>query len=259
MALSFNLFIAPNNLIPGGVGGISIIVYNLFGFDRSTFIFIVNVLLLIISYFFLGKEKTKTTIIGALLLPILIKITEHIDVWIQIDTTKILLLATLGAALYGIGIGLVFKAGFTTGGTDIVNQIIAKYGKTSMGKGMLITDGTIVLSSAIFFGLDSMLYSILILYLVSVIADYIVLGVSRNKMFYIITKKDKEIKKYVIDELHHGATIFKAYGGFKKKDENVIMTVIPTREFYNFTKGILEIDKNAMFIVTDSYEVYGGE
>lgn len=259
MAISFNLFISPNNLVPGGLGGVSVILNNLFGLDNSLVILTLNIFLLILSYYLLGKEKTKSTIFGALLLPLLIKLTQNINVWMRLDTSKILLLAVIGGALYGLGIGLVFKAGFTTGGTDIINQIISKYGKTSMGKSMLISDGTIVLCSAIFFGLNSMLYSILILNFISVISDRIVLGISSNKMFYIITNKEKDIKEYVINEMHHGATIFKATGGYKRKNENVIMTVIPTREYYDFTKGIHSIDKDALFIVTDSYELFGGE
>ena len=259
VAISYNLFIAPNKLVPGGVGGIAVILNNLFGFDNSLVILISNVFLLILSYFLLGKEKTKSTILGTILFPLFVKLTENINVWIQLDTSKILLTAIVGGALYGIGAGLVFKAGFTTGGTDIVNQIISKYGKTSMGKSMLMSDGIIVLCSAIFFGLNSMLYSILILYFISIISDRIVLGISSNKMFYIVTNKDKDIKDYVINEFHHGATLFKASGGYKRKNENIIMTVIPTREYYEFTKGIHKIDKDAFFIVTDSYEVFGGE
>lgn len=259
MAFSFNLFIAPNNLVPGGLGGISVILNSLFGLDNSLVILTLNMFLLILSHFLLGKEKTKSTIFGALLLPLLIKLTEDINVWIELDTSKILLLAVIGGALYGLGIGLVFKAGFTTGGTDIINQIVCKYGKTSMGKSMLITDGSIILCSAIFFGLNSMLYSILILYFISILSDRIVLGISSNKMFYIITNKEKDIKEYIINELHHGATIFKATGGYKRRKENVIMTIIPTTEYYNFTKGIHNIDKEAIFIATDSYEVFGGE
>ena len=165
----------------------------------------------------------------------------------------------IGGILYGIGAGLVFKAGFTTGGTDILNQIISKYAKISIGKSMLISDGTIVLSSAIFFGLDIMLYSVVILYIISYISDRIILGISDNKMFYIITDKDEEIKDFILNKLKHGVTVFKAKGGYRKIKGNVLMTVLPTKDYYTLRTGIKEIDRTAFFIVTDSYELYGGE
>ena len=161
--------------------------------------------------------------------------------------------------LYGFGAGLVFKAGFTTGGTDIVNQIISKYFKTSLGKSMLFSDGLIVLCSGLFFGINSMLYSIIILYIISLMSDRVVLGTSDNKIFYIVTKKDEEVKEFILKYLNHGVTIFKGKGGYSKNNENVLMAVLPTKDYYRLKEGINEIDKDAFFIVTDSYEVFGGE
>ena len=259
VALSFNIFIADNQLVPGGVGGISVIIKSLLGVETSITIIVLNIVLLILSFILLGAEKTKSTILGTILFPVFVKLTEHANIWIQIDTSKVLLSAIIGGCLYGFGAGLVFKAGFTTGGTDILNQIISKYAKTSMGKSMLFSDGLIVISSAFFFGIDKMMYSILVLYMISYISDKIILGISDNKMFYIITTKDKEIKEYILNELKHGVTIYKGKGGYKKKSGNILMTVLPTKDYYNLRVGIKEIDKEAFFIVTDSYEVFGGE
>lgn len=259
ISIAYNIFIASNNLVPGGVGGIAVILNNLFNIDNSIAILIMNIILLILSYILLGKEKTRATILGTILFPLLIKLTEHANVWLLVDSSKVLLSAIFGGILYGFGAGLVFKAGFTTGGTDIINQILSKYLKISMGKSMLLSDGLIVLSSGVFFGIDSMLYSILILYLISLISDRVVLGISDNKMFYIITNKDEEIREYILNELKHGVTIFKAQGGYRNKKGNVLMTVLPTKDYYALRRGIKEIDKDSFFIVTDSYEVVGGE
>ena len=259
VALAYNIFIASNKLVPGGVGGIAVIANNLFGINNSVLIIILNIILIILSYFLLGKEKTKSSLLGTLLFPLFIRITEHANVWFQIDTSNILLSVLIGGIIYGIGAGLVFKAGFTTGGTDIINQIISKYAKTSIGKSMLMSDGAIVISSGLFFGLNSLMYSVLILYIISYISDRIILGISDNKMFYIITNKDEEIKTFIIDDLKHGVTVFKGKGGHKRKKGNVLMTVLPTKDYYKFRTGIKSIDKDAFFIVTDSYELFGGE
>ena len=245
--------------MPGGVGGIAIILDNLFGFNNALSVFVLNIFLLIASYFLLDKEKTKASLLGSILFPLFISLTQYLHVYLQIDTSKLLLNAIFGGMLYGFGAGLVFKAGFTTGGTDIINQIFSKYFKMSMGKSMLFSDGLIVLCSGLFFGINSMLYSIIILYIISLMSDRVVLGISGNKMFYIVTKKDEEVREYILKYLHHGVTIFKGKGGYDRKEENVLMAVLPTKDYYRLKEGINEIDKDAFFIVTDSYEVFGGE
>ena len=245
VAVAYNIFVVDNRLVPGGVGGIAIILNNLISIDNAFTIVLLNIVLIIASLFLLGKEKTRKSILGTILFPLFVKITENINILFEIDTSNILFSVLVGGMLYGIGAGLVFKAGFTTGGTDILNQIISKYGKTSIGKSMLLSDGTIVLSSGIFFGVKIMMYSILILYIISFISDRIILGISDNKIFYIITEKDIEIKKYIIERLG--------------QKENVLMCVLPTKDYYSLKTGISKIDKEAFFIVTDSYQVYGGE
>ena len=259
VSTAYNVFIVDNKIVPGGVGGIAVIINNLFGIENTITIVALNIILLILSFFLLGTEKTRKSILGTVLFPLFIKLTENFNVWLEIDNSNVLLSVLIGGILYGIGAGLVFKAGFTTGGTDILNQIISKYAKISIGKSMLISDGTIVLSSAIFFGLDIMLYSVVILYIISYISDRIILGISDNKMLYIITDKDEEIRDFILNKLKHGVTVFKAKGGYRKIKGNVLMTVLPTKDYYTLRTGIKEIDRTAFFIVTDSYELYGGE
>ena len=259
ISISYNIFIVSNSLVPGGVGGLAIIINNLFNIDNSTIIFILDISLLILSFFLLGRNKTRASILGSILFPIFVKLTENINVWLQVDTSQVLLSALIGGLIYGFGAGLVFKAGFTTGGTDIINQIISKYCKISLGRSMLYSEGLIVLSSGLFFGLNSMMYSILILYIISLISDRVVLGISDSKVFFIITDKEDEVKEFIINYLGHGVTIFKAHGGYKKETENVLMTVLPTKDYYKLKEGIKSIDENAFFIINDTYEVFGGE
>ncbi len=259
ISIAYNIFIVSNHIVPGGVGGLAIIINNLFGIDNSIVILYLDIILLFTSFALLGKDKTRASVLGSVLFPIFVKLTENINTYLQIDTSQVLLSVIIGGVMYGFGAGLVFRAGFTTGGTDIVNQIISKYCKLSLGKSMLYSDGLIVLMSGLFFGINSMMYSILILYIISLISDKVVLGISDSKAFYIITEKEDEVKEYILDALGHGVTIFKAKGGYKKETENVLMTVLPTKDYYDLKEGIKEIDKDAFFIITDTYEVFGGE
>ena len=259
VSLAYNIFIAPNAIVPGGVGGIAIILNRLFNIDYASVIFILNIFLLIMSFILLGKEKTKLSILGSLLFPIMVRATEYLNVWLKIDTSNLLLSAISGGILFGIGAGLIFRAGFTTGGTDIVNQIISKYLKITLGKSMLLSDGLIVLISGYFFGINIMMYSIVTLYIISLISDRIVLGISDSKMFLIVTNKDKEVKEYIIKKLGHTVTIFRGKGGYNNEKNDVLMTVLPTKDYYMLREGIRKIDNDVFYIITDTYEVFGGE
>lgn len=259
IAISFNLFLSPNNIVSGGVSGVSILLNHLIGINTSVFILSVNVVLLILSYFLLGKEKTKASVFGSLLYPFFIEITKNINLVLEIDNSQLLLSTIFAGVLYGFGAGIIFKAGFTTGGTDILNQIISKYFKVGMGKSILYCDGTIVALTGIVFGINKLMYSILVLYLVSYMSDKVILGISDSKAFYIITKEEKKIREYILKYLNHGVTVIDAKGGFNKENKNVLLCVLPTKDYYKLKEGINEIDKDAFFVVTDAYEVSGGE
>lgn len=259
IAVSFNLFFLPTDLVFGGVSGFSIITKALFGIKPTIIISITSGILLIVSFIFLGKRETLGSIIGTILYPIFVELTSHIGSYINIDTSDTLLVAIFGSVLYGIGAGLVFKAGFTTGGTDILNKVVAKYAKVSMGTALILTDGLIVLGGAFVFGFTKLMYALIVLYVISLLTDKVILGISDSKAFYIITEKDDEVKKYVIEGLHHSVTVFDAKGGYTKEKQKVLMCVIPTKEYFKLKEGIHEIDKDAFFVVTDAYEVFGGE
>ena len=259
LAISYHLFLAPNKLVAGGVSGIAIILNSLFKIDHFIVILSLNISLLILSYFLLGKEKTRASILGSLVFPFFIKLTSDIGQIIDIDTSQLLISAVFGGVLYGLGIGMIFKAGYTSGGTDILNQILNKYFKLSIGKSMLYTDGTITLSSALVFGTNKMMYAIIVLYIVSIMSDRVILGISDSKAFYIVTDEEKAIKDYILKYLNHGVTVFNAKGGYAKEKQNVLMCVLPTKDYYRLKTGILEIDPEAFFVVTDAYEVFGGE
>ena len=254
----FTFFLLPNNLVFGGVSGLSIIFKELCGFDTTLFILIVSLALLVISFIFLGKEKTFGSVLGSLLLPVFLELTNFLSNYIVLEEIELILSAIFGGLLAGVGLGLVYKAGFTTGGTDIVNQIMHKYLKMSLGKSMFILDVLIVASSIFVFGLNNFAYALVVLYIMTMMTDRVILGVGRKKAFYIVTDKTQEVKEFVVKTLGHGITIFDAVGGYKKKDQKVIFCVIPTSEYFVLKEGINKIDQDAFFVVCDAYEVSGG-
>ena len=257
VAIAYNLFMIPSDVVYG-VGGIGIILKKLFGIDPATTIMIGSILLLILSFVMLGKEKTMNSVVGSLLYPVFVKLTENIGTYIQLGDAEPLIIVVFGAVLSGFGLGIIFKTGFTTGGTDILNQIVAKYGKTSVGNAMFMTDGLIVASGVFVFGWTRVMYSVISLYIISLMTDKVILGISESKAFYIITDHETEVKKFILSHLSHGVTVLDARGGFTGNREKVIMCIIPTKEYFIAKEGIHAIDPNAFFVVTDAYEVSGG-
>lgn len=256
ISIAYNVFILPND-IAYGVGGLGVIFYRTMGIEPSTVIMIGSILLLILSYFTLGWETTRNSIVGSLLYPIFVKITGPLSGYLDFGATETIVTVICGSVLNGFGLGLVFKSGFTTGGTDILNQIFSKYFKVSIGKAMLFTDGIIVSIALFVFGFQKFIYSIINMYLIGIMTDKVILGISESKSFYIITEHETEIKKYIINNLSHGVTVLEARGGYTGNRLKVIMCIIPTKEYFKAKEGIQTIDPNAFFLVTDAYEVRG--
>lgn len=257
MAISFNLFLLPNEIVYGGIGGLSIAIKKLFNIEPATFILISSVVLLIINFIIFGKKGALNSVIGSLLFPLFIKITKDINYLIIIENQNTLLMAIFGGLFIGIGLGLTIKTGFTTGGTDVINQIIHKYFKISISDAIVITDGLIILSSIFIIGIEKAMYGIVALYIFSTVADRVALGISKNKAFYIVTTKKKEISEFILNNLNAGVTVLNSSGGFTKRKQKVLMCIVPTKDYFKIKEGILEIDKEAFFVVTDSYEVMG--
>lgn len=255
-ALAYNLFLKPNDIVAGDVDGIANIFKNLI--DPNLLVTILCVVLLIISFPLLGVKTSMGSLIGTIVFPIFITLTSNIANYIIIDVSDMLLIAIIAGVVRGVGYGLTFKMGFTTGGTDILNQIVAKYFHTSIGNAMLLVDGSIVVAGGFIYGWDKMFYALIVLYLLSMITDRIMLGISKSKAFYIITDEEEKVKNYIMKELKHGVTIIPVKGGYTKENEKMLMCVIPTREYYRLKEGISNIDKDAFFVITDSYEVKGG-
>lgn len=257
VAIAFNLFILPSDIVYG-VSGIGVIL-NKYGINPSLTILVGEVLLLLLSFVVLGVNKTKNSIIGSILYPVFVELTTYLTKYVNVGDVEPILLALFGAVISGFGFGLIFKSGYTTGGTDILNQIVSKYGRMSLGNAMLFTDGLIILCGIFTFGVSKIMYSIINLYIVSMMTDKVMIGISSSKSFFIITSHESEIKKYIMDELGHGVTLLEGNGAFTGNRQKVLMCVIPTREYFVAKEGIHEIDPNAFFVVADAYEVYGNK
>ena len=257
-AILYNLFLLPLNLVTGGTPGIATVTHYVYGINPSIMIFILSLACVIISFLYLGKERTMGTLLALFTYPILVQLTSPLNKVVS-DNPDILLLVIFAGVISGVANGLMYKTGYSNGGLPIISQILFEKKQISISKSSLFINVLIVLIGSFFFGTTTALYAIIFLYINNIVLDKVLLGISYNKAFYIITSKEQEIKDYILDTLGHDVTVFDVKGGFKEEKRKVLMAVIPTREYYKVTEGIKEIDKDAFFVVTDSYQVEGAK
>ena len=252
-AIGFNVFLLPNQVASGGVSGISTILNGMFGWNAGIVQYAFNIPLFLAGVIILGKKFGVKSFIGTIVLPFVVILTQNWDPW----TLNPLLGALFGGIFVGVGIGIVFKGNASTGGTDLLAQIITKYTGLTLGTSVLILDGIIAVSAAIVFDLEKGLYALIGLYVTTKTIDIVQLGFSQTKMVYIITNKQIEIRDTIYKEIDRGVTKIPAIGGYTQKEKPVLMVVVHQTEFTKLKQIIKNVDPSAFVIVSDAYEVLG--
>lgn len=253
IAIGFNVFLLPNQVASGGVSGISTILHGFFGWNPGIVQYAFNIPLFIAGVLLLGKKFGIKSFIGTITLPFIVLLTNSWEPW----TDNPLLGALFGGIVVGLGIGLVFKGNASTGGTDLLAQIITKFTGLSLGTSVLLIDGVIAISAAIVFDLEKGLYALIGLYVTTKTIDIIQLGFSQSKMVYIITLKQDEVREAIYAEINRGVTKLPAIGGYTGEARPVLMVVVYQTEFTKLKQLIKSVDPSAFVIVSDAYEVLG--
>ena len=258
VALIYNMFFVPNNLVTGGMGGLAIVVKELTGLSTSIFLIASTSIILILSYIFLGKQATKKNIVGATIYPIMATITEPLSKLVEINFDSLLLTVLFSGLIYSIFLGIIYKVGYSTGGGDILNQIMCKYAKISVGQAGNIINLIIVFIAVFVIGIPKAIYAVFTILLINKIVDFILLGNSDSKLCIIKTKNVDYLEHFLKDDFNIGYSVLESSGGVEKKKRRTIMCVVTSREYYRFKHLILDIDPNAFFVTHDCYEVLGG-
>ena len=260
LAINYNLFLEPNNLVIGGLSGLAVLFKKLFSWNATIFIYIATALLIVIGLFLLEKKDIFKGMFVSLLYPFFITFTlplcNIIGKYLEFKDT--VLVALVSSILFGFANGIIYKAGFNTGGSDVLMKIINKYGKIPEGRATFIMNIIIVIAGGFVFNINNVAYSAIILYLSSIIIDKMLIGVSTTKLFYIKTIKIDEVKQFIIKELKTGVTVINVEGGYSSKKGKMLMCVVNNKDYYLFKESVLEIDPKAFFIIDDCYEVTGG-
>lgn len=253
LSLSFQVFFLPNNIISGGISSLSIIIHDMIGIEPAIIQYAFNVPLLLFSYIILGKDVAFKSILGSLLFPFFTSIMSNLAPW----TNDQLLAAIFGGVITGIGVGLVYKARGSTGGTSIIAQIITHYTNMTLGNSTLIADGLIILIGFFVFDLEAIMYGIISLVVVSRVIDIVLVGSSTQKTVLIISDEQESIRKDILEKFDRGVTLIDVKGGYNKDSRVMLMVVIQEREITALQEMILSYDDDAFVIVMSASEVMG--
>ena len=255
IAITLNVFFLKNNIIPNGIYGYNL--YYVFNTNASLAktIFLFGLIVMLFSYLAISKDKIKNALLSFGLISFFSLITTNIDRVIDITSADKLLIAIFGGCLLGIGSKLIYKSNRYVSGSDLIEEI----SKSIFGpNGIFITyilDLILIGFTIYYFGLENAMYSLIAIVLVESINQRSKIGVSESKVFYIITKEYKKVRKFIIDDLNYDLTVFDVQGGFSKEKNRVLMSAIPTKDYYKLKEGIMKIDPEAFITITDSFEL----
>ncbi|HWJ79003.1 MAG TPA: YitT family protein [Niallia sp.] len=253
VALSFNLFLLPNQIASGGVSGISTITKEIFDWEPAYVQWAFNIPLFILGVILLGKNFGVKTLVGTIFLPFVVYLSKDLSPW----TNEPLLAALYGGIGVGLGIGIVFKGKASTGGTDLAAQIINKYTGISLGKCVALIDGIIVVTASLVFSIEQGLYALIALFVTSKTIDLVQVGFGTSKMTLIITDKQEEVREGILKKIDRGVTKLTAHGGYTDSERPILMCVVDQSQFTKLKQLVKSIDEAAFVIVTDASEVLG--
>lgn len=248
-------FLTPNKVVGGGASGISTILFHTFGIQPGVSFFILNILFLLIGLTILGKQFILKTLIGITLLSLFTQIFSFFPIY----TENLILSAVFGGVLYGLGIGMSFAAGASTGGTDIIGRIIqTKFSFVPIGKMLLFVDGIIiVISLVIFKNIELALFGILTLVISSYSIDFIISKLNVSRIAFVITDDGEEMSKMLVSTSPRGVTLIDVKGVYTDAKKQMLFCALKESESEEFQKKILAIDKNAFIVFSESQRIKG--
>lgn len=253
-AVAISQFQDPNHLAPGGVSGLSIVLSAITPIATGAWNFIINIPILL-----LGLYKFKWRFLCSTVYVVVV-MSAFIDICSCYPplTSDLVLASVAGSVLAALGLGIIFKCGATSGGTDIIIKILRqRHPHLRTSTLFLITDIMIVaLSAVVFRNFDSAMYSAIAVFVLSVVLDIVLYGRDETKLIVLISDKEEEIRRGILQE-DIGLTVLDGEGGFSKKQKKVILCAMQKHKYPRIEEIVKEIDPDAFLIVTSASEVYG--
>lgn len=255
-AAGFQFFLYPNSIIVGGVSGIAMIINLLTKLPVGLLTIVLNIPLFIIAWRYFGTGFIVSSLVGMLLSSVFVDLFALLSIS---PTNDMLLACIIGGAVKGLGLGIVYYAGATTGGTDIIAKFIRlRFPYLNFGTVVLITDCFIIVAfAAIFNKVESAMYAVITMFVVSKVVDLVLYGIDNSSVCYIISEKSDQLVTDITDRLHRGVTILEGEGAYSHQNKQVLLCVVKRTQIADIRKMIKSIDENAFFIITDAKNVFG--
>ena len=256
VAAAVIIFIAPQGIILGGSTGIALALTHYISFPLSATVFVINMLFFVTGLICLGKKFALTTIANSILYPLAMSLLEQLPIAGKPVTDNIMLAAVFGGVLMGGGIGLLLRAGGSSGGTDIPALILNKHFHLNVSVLLYVIDGLVLCSQAFFSNIEQILYGIFVLALFTMTMNRIMLMGKSQIQLFIISDESETIRQQILAE-DAGATMFYVEKAFTGRQGKCIMCVIPRRKLYPITQLISATDPDAFFTISEVNEVRG--
>lgn len=258
VALSIECFLAPNKIAAGGITGIAIIINNFFpNISIGILMLIMNIILFVVAFIFIGSKFGAKTIYSSLSLSGIIWAIGRFYPGKLVVTNNLFLASVFGIAISGIGMAIVFNQNASTGGTDILAKILNKFVHLNIGKALLLVDFVVTIFAGVTFGVEIGMYAILCVIMNGFIIDSVIEGLNMCKQIMVISMKNNEISKFIMEDLDRGCTILEGKGAFSGNSTYILYTVLNSKEFIKLKNYIKEIDNNAFITVSEAHEVLG--
>lgn len=260
--ITFKTFFESNGIIPTGISGLSLIIHNLFAnasinIPTSVVYTVINVIIFSVALKLFGWKFLLLSIIGTATYTLSMQFGDFAYV-LQGGNDDKLLYAIVGAMIYGLSIGVAFRFGGSTGGSEVGGTIINKFfPRLKTGYCLMVFNIIVIILTAIFGGVSTCLYALVITVISSLTTNLVLDGSKRIVSMYIITNKDEEISQMILNNFHRGVTKIDAIGEFSKQKRSILITLIPHSKLSQFKKAIVEIDKNAFMFSSIAMETIG--
>lgn len=254
MAVALEIFLVPNEIIDGGITGISIVLSEITPIKLGLYLFIINLPFLFIGYKQIGKTFAFSTLYGIVMLSAATTFLHHFEPF----TNEKILAVLFGGLILGLGVGLVIRYGGALDGTEIVAILLSKKLRVPVGQIIMIINVFIFITAGFVFGADSAMYSIFSYYIAAKVMDIVVEGLDESKSVTIISNEYEEISSAIMQRLGRSTTMIYAKGGYSQEDTQMIYCVITRLEIAKLKTVVQEIDKNAFISIQNVADVLGG-
>jgi uncharacterized membrane-anchored protein YitT (DUF2179 family) len=257
MAIGYSLFLIPHHFVPGGVSGIAMIINYFTRLPLGTMIMVLNIPVFIVGIKIMGRKYGLRSLLGMIISSLLIDFFHEV-VGLKSATNSDILAAIYGGFMLGVGLGLVFRGRASTGGSDILGQILNRWTGVSVGIGIMLIDFFIISASGVAFKkLEAPLYGYIVLFISSKVIDMILEGWNYTKMVLITSTKTEEIQDFILNTLDRGGTALKSRTLYLNREGETVMTVIHRKQLAELKQFVKSVDPGAFVIINDTYAVLG--